>query len=125
MKYISDCLELRLDNLVYDKHGEVHRFGWMDFRNFIHPQMGGNYGFSAIPLSDELLQKLALSHEIYHDGVIIYKFNVFNVYKQGNTIWVAEGLNHGRMYEHIQSIHQLQNLFYALTGKEININSIH
>lgn len=74
-----------------------------------------------IALNEDILSKCCKSYEFFHDGVIIYEFDVFNVYKQ-KSIWVADGLGgYARRYDHIKSLHQLQNLYLALTGKELEM----
>ncbi len=62
------------------------------------------------------------NHTHYHDGLIIYEFGPFQVYAQGNSVWVANGLNEMYpKYKHIKHIHKLQNLYMALMDEPLKI----
>ncbi len=60
-----------------------------------------------IALDQDIVSKCCKSYEFFHDGVIVYKFDIFNVYKQKN-IWVADGLGgYARRYDHVKNLHEL------------------
>ena len=89
--------------------------------------------FEPIPLTEEWLEKLGLIKEnqtktlpaelqrpdVDEDGSIFYswvKGGVFNLEIQSNgEIWF-ELYSH---YKHIKWVHELQNLYFALTGEEL------
>lgn len=119
LKTISSVLELRIDNLVFNKHKEVHRFTFMDFMNFRHPNMGGNYGFYFIPLTDEWLLKFGFNSngKVWEidsiNGIVFeieYVSDCYYLHTQGE--WGYQGFSY---------VHQLQNLYFALTGQELEL----
>lgn len=78
-----------------------------------------------IPFSHDTLVQIADSVEHFHDGVLIYKFGKFNVYQQKGIFWVSEGLNgYDKDFKHVKTIHQLQNLYYAINGKDLTIKEL-
>lgn len=126
-KTISNVLELRIDNLVLNKHKEVHRFTHMDFLNFRHPNMGGDYGFYSIPLDDQWLHKLGFELKSEYE---------FKHFRLNNGFWISmwckdepcagfeeKGVCYwGEDLLSIRFVHQLQNLYHVITGgKELEV----
>lgn len=117
---ISSAIGLMLDNLVYNRHGEVHRIRINDLHAFDHPDMGGNYGLYGIPLTEEWLinnagfkvDDMADLGEYVH--LIISHPELYLNWNEG-SIWIGE-YNTKCKYAH-----QLQNIYFALTGEELTI----
>jgi hypothetical protein len=137
--------ELRLGNMLY-----YNLFGDNDVvnirgigKNCIWLNGNGGAGpistkyFEPIPLTEEWLEKLGLIKEnqtktlpeelqrpdVDEDGSIFYswvKGGVFNLETQSSgEIWF-ELYSH---YKHIKCVHELQNLYFALTGEELTIKT--
>lgn len=75
---------------------------------------------NGIPLTPEILEKAGFvipagnhSYTVVEDGVIKYKFEMgfYHTFIIGNTV-----------FSHIKYVHQLQNLYFDLTGEELEIN---
>lgn len=124
---ISNVLELRIENLVLNRHNEVHRFGFMDFMNYRHPQMGGYYGFCAIPLTEEWLIKLGFEQQ---NGITVWKKEIqyidesypasLQLTNNGTAMQICRA-GIGAACAPCFYVHQLQNLYFALTGEELTI----
>lgn len=106
--------ELRIGNLLYwgDKGISPIQAGGILLlsQNKLHikPQ--------PIPLTEEILLKCGFKKHITSDIYPTYAFKFMNV-------------NNGVLYvlkigflNHIKHIHQLQNLYFALTGEELGVN---
>lgn len=124
--------ELRLNNLVYDPNGKI---------DTIHALTGGDcwlqwfktasyFEIKPIPLAEEWLIKLdfedtslAMSHISFRKGILEIVLDIndgeplcMEIYSDNNskpsntTIWNCP-----------KNVHQLQNLFYCLTGRELTL----
>jgi len=119
---ISNPLELRLDNLVLDRYSQLNRFSISDFNNFRQPNMGGNYGFSAIPLTEDWLLKFRFEtdHVTFDKG----DFRIGQFVGENNFIWLPTGsLNSSHHGVKLVYVHQLQNLYFAIICQELTINT--
>jgi len=103
--------ELRIGNLVY----YCDEVAIVDV-NSIKLVTINHKGFSPIPLTEEWLVKLGFEkygnglNAIFHIKTIEFISHPFNdVFYMRNSPCTV----------HIKSIHQLQNLYFALTGKEL------
>tara|TARA_R110000803_G_scaffold35405_8_gene76622 strand:- start:10881 stop:11252 length:372 start_codon:yes stop_codon:yes gene_type:complete len=110
--------DLRINNLVYElgEDKEVIIIGSIeagDFRFYVtnhkDEQIGSDF-LLPIPLTEEWLLRFDISDDyFYHidDGLLVFGIQVFpdNYY---NTV-LAE----------LKYVHQLQNLYFALTGEEL------
>lgn len=109
--------ELRIGNLVYNSHGDIHAIGCNCFHRFRYPSMDGNpSGFKPIPLSEEILLKCGfeLNKEktlFEHSKCRLKMMDIVGLYYRANFPIRAD----------ITSLHQLQNLFYALAGEELEV----
>lgn len=73
---------------------------------------------SGIPLSEEWLIRLGFNRQTSEHYYIFHKDKVlFSIY---NSTLVIEG---GHMPVQLKYVHQLQNLYFALTGSELTINN--
>jgi hypothetical protein len=114
--------ELRIGNLVTTKHPDNYK-RVISLDNCI--QVTGDSAWhtqvSAIPLSEEIILKCGFvadpfngSFETFDNGLkltIIDKCGACMIYLSGPFGMVV--------LKHIGSLHQLQNLYFALTGKEL------
>lgn len=70
-----------------------------------------------IPLTPEILEKSGFIHEV-HDDTSYYKNSELWFCHIGEDWHLANGAQTFKPFQHL---HQLQNLYYALTGKELDI----
>jgi hypothetical protein len=144
---ISSPIGLQIDNFVYNQHGELHTIRANDFHRFMQPRMSGDYGIYAIPLTPELLEKCGFEIKSgktkfdnpergfdWTKGSISILDGQFDIvydysgpcthpdYHQGHEVILLEGggdYNYAKL--NIKYLHQLQNLYYALTNEELPI----
>lgn len=108
--------DLRLGNWVLFDVEEVYeqitprRIGFISQAN----SKGHNHPFKPIPLTEEILLKCGFDK--VREYFTIY--NEFDVFKDNKGYYTH--INCGNIY--LNSLHQLQNLFYTLTGEELQIN---
>jgi hypothetical protein len=112
--------ELRIGNLVqtnFKKEKEITDIKLIDFKeNFFKL-------YDPIPLTEEWLLKFGF--EMINSSPINYKIYslkdiTFYVIKDSN-IELYDKIVYSEQYKHIESVHQLQNLYFALYGEELNI----
>jgi hypothetical protein len=119
--------ELRIGNWIYNSKGgpskineiKRHPSGERDFAHIVTFQGLGSFGgyvedFRPIPLTPEILEKCGW--EEYAIGY--YRLDEFYIYYDNS------GLNVYRFRDYpvtVKYLHQLQNLYFALTGTELNI----
>ncbi len=118
---ISSPIGLQIDNLVYNNHGEVHSIRANDFSRFNHPDMGGDYGLYAIPLSPSILEKCGFENiygETWSNGNVEILGRMPH-FKDGYLLLNGEARTHWPCTYYY--VHQLQNLYYALTQTELKI----
>lgn len=84
-----------------------------------HMMFAGIDAIKPIPLTEEIFLKCDLLKSISSP---IYNFinTDYHVYIKDSGEFVFRGL--GASIVKVEHLHQLQNLFFALTGKELNIN---
>lgn len=120
--------ELRIGNIVlhehpvFDEKKEIHI---VDHESFYRVQKFPD-SYSGVLITEEWLLKCGLEKDEKENGVFfsngagfeLYKFNVFGdfCYKCGNSI---EG---NFVNNRVDYVHQLQNLYFALTGDELEFN---
>lgn len=106
--------ELRLGNLVHNRHNEVIEVDWKDLHNMCQPRMDGN-GYSGIPLTTEWLEKLGFTVE--------YTIGGWLRWQKGDFKLLDRKLPHDGPKDPVLYVHQLQNLYHALTGNELEIKT--
>jgi len=101
--------ELMIGNKVIH-NGKVHDIVSIDIYNDIKAD--------PIPLNEEWLLKLGFRHAYtsVHEGISIYNKDLFSIEYHQDTLWI-----NGNKVNHIKHVHQLQNLYFCLTGKELEI----
>jgi hypothetical protein len=118
--------ELRLGNLVYGKGRKMVRNSYMvrAVKNWAHQTV---MGYAAITITDEWLKVFGFKEidiwwELHHkNGSIIM------VDKPDLIVCVDSYGSYSQdvaQLEHIKYIHQLQNLYYAITGEELKYAAI-
>lgn len=131
---LTDCIGLQIDNFVYNQHGELHRIGINDFSKFRHPNMALDFGLYGIPLTDQWLDKFGFKHGIGHliliDGEMFKMGGVtLEVSFNDTNRWYigCRNFNEGVpddlvfMRNDLAYVHQLQNIYYAMSGKELKL----
>lgn len=125
-----DTKEMRLGNMVLDKHGKTARVTEIGLTGIKVDGGPGSYRqyageFSPIEITDELLAKIGFERS----EDVIGNFNYDRIWKLQvlEIVWIMNADCYktvdrcedriGRLQ--IKWIHQLQNLYYALTGKEL------
>jgi hypothetical protein len=110
-----DARELRIGNLVY-ADAELHEIRPVDFRNA--------HLFNPIEITDAWLIKLGARNEDKHNDYFLNHNNSYYINKNSTTGFFHLYEQGGEDYlvkENIEHIHQLQNLYFALTGEELTV----
>lgn len=113
-----DAKELRIDNLVLDSTGNTHRV------EGVYPNRDYSK-WSGIPLTEEWLVKLNVNEEKEQN---VFRINYVNYHKGTNTFnycisyFFDENGYVDNCFNEVKYVHQLQNLYFALTGEELTIN---
>ena len=115
--------ELRIGNYIFDKHGDIGAIDSIGMSEFVRLTTE-NYRCESsmlahcnpIPLTDEWLVKFGFDKSGYKDIEVDEIF----MYKNGSASiggWDACCDSHC-YHVKIRYVHQLQNLYFSLTGKE-------
>ena len=115
--------ELRYGNWV-NWYNHTFRIGIIE-EYYVEPIGRNEGGFPCedlrpIPLTEEILLNVCKSWRSFHDGVIIYEFGLFDFWSQNGQIWLNKDFK--EWLPQIEFVHELQNLFWILTGNELTIN---
>ena len=112
--------ELRIGNYVYFEHGK----GDFELLKFDF-DMGWNMEYIIpIPLTKEWLVKFGFDFSIdtwYLKGVAIWETECCDAKGNEEIGFFYELRDVGMMDMNIKYVHQLQNLYFALTGQELKI----
>lgn len=127
MFYISgmDAKELRIGNwvMVVDEDSPVKVTGvWDDAIKYKESgEVAGR--LKPIPLTPEILEKAGFRlGETWYIHKVYYRGN-FEILVNKHEIVYGEKTENGfNSIRQLKSIHQLQNLYFALTGEELEIN---
>lgn len=106
--------ELRMGNLVYNRHNEVTEVDVYDLKHMCQPRMDG-HGYSGIPIDMDWLTRLGFKPDakmpwLMENGALMC--NTGN-----HWIWHWSG----RVIKEIKYVHELQNVMFALSGRELEI----
>ena len=115
--------ELRIgNNVVWDNPilniKEQIQINCEDFELITNKNLGNKY--HPIPLTPEILEKCGFDSDWSYD-IPKYQKNNFIMFWDGETL----SASFGHMVDlsvYLKHLHQLQNLYYALTGEELTIN---
>jgi hypothetical protein len=117
--------ELRIGNLVYNRHNEIYIVNENTFQDFRYPKMDGNYGYSGIPLTEEWLLKAGFKTRVTINHSVQY-FKGENPITNDwlfDILWL-EGYSepfYRNGFHKIKYVHQLQNLYFVLTCEELEV----
>lgn len=128
-KYIIDAKSLRIGNYLYDNEvGCKMEFKVTadDIRYIAH---GKNHEYSYLQITHEWLERLGFTKVSFDDGTDGHYYEINLSDDPHYDIALLEGDKDGVVevflfpYDNIrfQYIHQIQNVFYAITGKELTI----
>lgn len=124
---ISSYEGIQIENLFFDEISQIHSFRKEDFNLFNHPNMGGWYGLYGIELTPEVLDQCDLLKSHDKLGRTYHIMNKVNTWFSDWTIreW-KDGTYHfnGLGKAPLKYLHQLQNLYFALTGEELKIENL-
>lgn len=115
--------ELRIGNLVMyndQNTGLIPTPVQIDISDLILIQNGVNECvYNPIPLTPEILEKAGFKNR-YNKNCFLYKDKIggWEYQFNGDIFSVGEQVIKNRL----QYLHQLQNLYFALTGEELNID---
>jgi hypothetical protein len=122
--------ELRIGNLLRDKVTKtelrVIELTEQDIVTYVNDRsmfpLKDGWGIEPIPLTEERLLKFGFSREakIGGDGIEfrVYHFDVLTFNTNHGWWYKFEPMN----YTPLEYVHQLQNFYFALTGKELTLN---
>lgn len=105
---------------------------WQDIKWIQEDAKGFNLVHSPIDLTEEILLKCGFSKDGYKNGFlgkdfksgnIIIDFVLCEPFKKGEFNKFYSHDLEGYKYVEIQYLHQLQNLYFALTGEELEYGS--
>jgi hypothetical protein len=118
--------ELRLGNLIYNKQGNIV---YVNTNHLTLLLYGIENEFNPIPLTEERVLKFGFKKYVSDDIDIDIDFQISFHKKSSEGLIVqlfmdSNGIiffNHSGIS--LYSIHQLQNLYFALTGEELILNA--
>jgi hypothetical protein len=118
--------ELRIGNLIkYNDGGvfrviSIHEFG-LDVEDDIETAYTEYEKFSPIPLTEEWLLKFGFEKDV---AAFYLDINTVLFVSYNDDEFVHLKSNHLETIASIKYVHQLQNLYFALTGEELTIKEV-
>ena len=118
--------ELRLENLILNRHNEIDIVTDRIFQDFRFPKMDGNFGYKGVKTTEEWLLKFGFKKDSVRDYNICTNAH-------GNAFLTAFSDDYETVYFYqnyvistdysakVKYVHQLQNLYFALTQEELKI----
>ena len=127
--------ELRIGNYLYDLGNKIVEVYGVNQDKIFRTEISFAFYYGAsdllqpIPLTEEWLQKLGFEVNKKNYQLNTYgehfKYAIkehFVIWNNPQKGWCVNELPHKEQY-YIQYVHELQNLYFALTGKELLIDS--
>lgn len=118
--------ELRIGN-YYDQFGNYHQVSWPVIKDLCNTTPD-QFWCKPIPITEEWLLRFGFEKDEFHDNYVIetkYGFNSIKYIKEESE-WLYNN-DRSDAWCHsltgIKHVHQLQNLYFALTGKELCVES--
>ena len=120
--------ELRIGNWVKGDTGKPFQIELSDFLDWWNDHNSHEYGdhIHPIPLTEDWLVKFGFNgeiNEISHCGNFYLNYDA-EYGRHGMALWYQRGawcFNHTNTFTVLKYVHQLQNLYFALTGEELTI----
>ena len=123
--------ELRLGNLVKNQKGVAESIqGIYTIPDHIEVLTETHVGladdFTPIPLTEEWLERFGFERDEEYDegGLVDYRLTLMKNSLEFVSFWNSEeitGVNQPQTGVDVEYVHQLQNLYFALTGQELTI----
>jgi len=115
--------ELRIGNYIVSRNGEVKKVENVQKNSFNQimdsDDVSGSYllsHYSGIPLTPEILEKCGFDK----NGYLKLTNNIRLEWSFGNDFWLSNTEGETLFtFENVTSLHQLQNLYFTLTGEEL------
>ena len=123
--------DLRIGNII-QKNGKIHYTNIFTIRDIKNLSIDDTDNFEPIPLTEEWLLKAGFNYKNYHPTTI-GSTNVF-----GSGLYISQMISNGfslvfqtdkkSFYfefsdRYIKYVHELQNLYFSLTGSELVFSS--
>jgi len=120
-----DAFELRIGNgFMINWSKEIRWADWMDIRDIAENRING--GVSPITLTEEWLLKFGF--EQVYTGSITKRFDLIKDDRFSYTFSTIANFDFGfrfiGRFINVRYVHQLQNLYFALTGTELVLKSV-
>ncbi len=113
--------ELRIGNLILNGIGEVFPVNEITIGNF-HASQSVLGAFKPIPLTEEELLRMGFEQHPYH--FVKGKFLIHEVGHYSWSLMMFDVVYDEHVdLEIVDFLHQLQNLYFALTGEELKIQT--
>ena len=110
--------ELRIGNYIMFHNDEILTT-WEDIRFMITSRHQNKY-HKPIPLTEQWLLKFGFEKDFANDG---FKFNNL-ILDSEERLHIIDRSRYGIIISRcVKHVHQLQNLYFALTGKELEIKN--
>ena len=120
-----EAKELRIGNYVLDRGNKLILIDHWEYKdkissrreNIFHPLTEFVDYLKPIPLTEEWLVKFGFLLDLHHHRGLTYSLNRITTYMQDGIFWcdiLWDCLE-------IKHVHQLQNLYFALTNEELTI----
>ena len=118
--------ELRVGNYVLlKKHGGYINYEISSGFDLYKLDESDCADISPIPLNEELLLRLGFKDKSTSLTDVKFSNNIVTIYMDENSFYCLDVLNQGSgiytIFINIIHLHQLQNLYFALTGEELTI----
>ena len=122
--------ELRLGNYVYAGHGDFPMYVTHIFPDEVYLNFNGNEGdpweekekdLKPIPLTEDILLKSGFGKRSGGVGWDSYRFGALTLVMAPTAKGKTPAYQIDGDYILIRHIHQLQNLYFSLTGKELKV----
>jgi hypothetical protein len=104
---------------IHENGVNIERYHWGEVSNIFHyEQMEG------IPLTEEWLEKLGFNWDVYYQGTIKELFKLVLKESSGGGYYLEVFRTPYKIAENIKYVHTLQNIFFALTGSELELKQL-
>lgn len=123
---IMNAQELRLGNWV-SISPMYHKEDVRDIDLKMINAIQNGFEVFGIPLSSEILKRCEFVEDEVFERYFIYlnkhKYDIDKLSFRSNEGFICfDGIRYRTILKHVTCLHQLQNLFYSITGEELTIN---